>query len=71
MKSLAARGAPRAKGKKYRTERIIGRGAFGVAVLVRSQADSRLYVMKRVELEHMPDKVRWGLGREVGEVGSG
>ena len=51
--------APRsAKGKKYRMERVIGRGSFGTAYLVRSQKDSRLYVMKRLEFEHMPEKER-------------
>eukprot|EP00665_Eupelagonemidae_sp_cell47_P009560 gene9561-3499_t len=48
-------GAP-AKGKKYKTEKIIGRGSFGTAYLVRSQADSRLYVMKRLALEQLGTK---------------
>lgn len=67
MKSLASRAgagvrpggtATQRAGRKYRTDRVIGRGAFGVAYLVRSQADSRLYVMKRLEFEHMGEKDR-------------
>lgn len=52
--------APAARGRalKYKTQRVIGRGAFGTAYLVRSHADSRLYVMKKLSLEHMSKKER-------------
>ena len=59
MASLARpRGAPRkgARGGKYTTDRVIGRGSFGTAWLVRSNADSRMYVMKRLALDHMNEK---------------
>ena len=35
---------------------MIGRGSFGTAWLVRSNADSRMYVMKRLALDHMNEK---------------
>ncbi|KAL1496601.1 hypothetical protein AB1Y20_014205 [Prymnesium parvum] len=47
-----------ARGKLFRTEKVIGRGSFGTAYLVRSQKDSRLYVMKKLEFEQMPEKDR-------------
>jgi len=50
--------APRGRAAKYKTQRVIGRGAFGTAYLVRSTSDSRLYVMKRLSLEHMNKKDR-------------
>ena len=50
--------AASAKGRKYRVERVIGRGSFGAAYLVRSQANSRLYVMKRLDFEQMGEKDR-------------
>ena len=59
MASLARpRGAPRkgARGGKYTIDRVIGRGSFGTAWLVRSNADSRMYVMKRLALDHMNEK---------------
>lgn len=49
---------PRGRAAKYKSQRVIGRGAFGTAFLVRNQADSRLYVMKRLTLEHMTKKER-------------
>jgi NIMA (never in mitosis gene a)-related kinase len=49
---------PRGRAAKYKSQRVIGRGAFGTAFLVRNQADSRLYVMKRLTLEHMSKKER-------------
>ena len=61
MRTLG-RGAPRASGtgksKRYKTDKIIGRGAFGTAYLVRSLADSRLYVMKRLKLDQLGQKER-------------
>eukprot|EP00965_Chrysotila_dentata_P138994 4596527-Pleurochrysis_carterae.AAC.2 len=41
---------------KYKTIRLIGRGSFGSAYLVRRLADSRLCVMKRLSMEHMNEK---------------
>ena len=43
MRSLAshgAKGAANAKGRNYKRERVIGRGSFGTAYLVRCRTDS-------------------------------
>lgn len=58
MPRAIARAAGRGRGSKYKIERVIGRGSFGTAYLVRSKSDSRQYVMKRLSLEHMDDKER-------------
>jgi len=56
--TAASKRAPRkgARGGKYTIDRVIGRGSFGTAWLVRSNADSRMYVMKRLALDHMNEK---------------
>ena len=59
MRSLASHGAKgiaNAKGRNYKRERVIGRGSFGTAYLVRCRADSRQYVLKRLDLGHMNRK---------------
>ena len=59
MRSLAshgAKGAANAKGRNYKRERVIGRGSFGTAYLVRCRTDSRHYVLKRLDLGHMNKK---------------
>ena len=57
MRSLASRGAKGdAKGRNYKRERVIGRGSFGTAYLVRCRTDSRHYVLKRLDLGHMNKK---------------
>ena len=44
------------KPEDLRFESVLSRGAFGTAWLVRSNADSRMYVMKRLALDHMNEK---------------
>ena len=61
MRALAARGQQRPgatglKQSKFKVQKVLGRGSFGTAYLVRRNADSRLYVMKRLSLEHMTEK---------------
>ena len=53
-KSAAARASAGAgKGQRYATVKVLGRGAFGTAYLVRRKADSFLYVMKKPDLEQL------------------
>ena len=47
---------PNAKGRLYKRERVLGRGSFGTAYLVRCRTDSRQYVLKRLDLAHMNKK---------------
>ena len=56
MRSLAAKGSATAKGRLYKRERVLGRGSFGTAYLVRCRTDSRQYVLKRLDLAHMNKK---------------
>ena len=56
MRSLAAKGSTTAKGRLYKRERVLGRGSFGTAYLVRCRTDSRQYVLKRLDLAHMNKK---------------
>ena len=59
MRSLASHAPGRgssSKGRNYKRECVIGRGSFGTAYLVRCRADSRHYVLKRLELAHMNKK---------------
>ena len=43
-------------GRKYKRVRVLGRGSFGTAYLVRCRTDSRQYVLKRLDLAHMNKK---------------
>jgi NIMA (never in mitosis gene a)-related kinase len=63
MRSLAPKGANATKGAgsagrsaRYATVKILGRGAFGTAYIVRRKADSFLYVMKKLALEQLGEK---------------
>ena len=56
LASHGAKGIANAKGRNYKRERVIGRGSFGTAYLVRCRADSRHYVLKRLDLGHMNRK---------------
>ncbi len=61
MRNLAVRGGrlpPAGKSRKYKTEKVIGRGSFGTTYLVRSTTDSRCYAMKRLALEQLGPKER-------------
>ena len=56
----AARGSPAPNGKaaRYAVVKIVGRGSFGTAYLVRRKADSFLYVMKKLQLDQLGKKER-------------
>ena len=57
MRALGPRGRPSAgKSSRYSVVKIIGRGSFGTAYLVRCRTDSRQYVLKRLDLAHMNKK---------------
>lgn len=46
------------RGKAYEVHRVLGRGAFGTAYLVKSKAGAAQLVLKRVEVAHMDEKQR-------------
>eukprot|EP00658_Telonema_sp_P-2_P040353 TRINITY_DN28864_c0_g1_i5.p1 TRINITY_DN28864_c0_g1~~TRINITY_DN28864_c0_g1_i5.p1 ORF type:complete len:561 (+),score=99.64 TRINITY_DN28864_c0_g1_i5:62-1744(+) len=50
---------------KYRVEKCIGRGNYGTVYLVRSIANKKHYVLKRINYEHMPAKDRDHVAVEV------
>ena len=62
MPSALARGAKSSsstgKASRYANVKVIGRGSFGTAYLVRRKADSFLYVMKKLALEQLGQKER-------------
>ena len=59
MRALGPRGRPSAgKSSRYSVVKIIGRGSFGTAYLVRRKSDSFLYVMKKLALEQLGQKER-------------
>jgi NIMA (never in mitosis gene a)-related kinase len=43
----------------------IGRGSFGVVMKVRSHHDNKLYVIKRINVEHVSDRKRREAMKEV------
>ena len=50
---------------QYKRVKLLGRGAFGTAFLVRCRADSRQYVLKRLDLMHMDASERADAMREA------
>ena len=60
MRTLAPRSGVKSTGKasRYSVVKIIGRGSFGTAYLVRRKADSFLYVMKKLVLEQLGQRER-------------
>ena len=57
--SLAPRGGARpttGKISRYSNVKVIGRGSFGTAYLVRRKADSFTFVMKKLNLEQLGEK---------------
>lgn len=42
--------------EKYQKVRVLGEGAMGKAYLVRSSEDGLQYVMKRINIGHLPPK---------------
>ena len=60
MRTLAPRPGVKSTGKasRYSVVKIIGRGSFGTAYLVRRKADSFLYVMKKLVLEQLGQRER-------------
>jgi len=62
MRSLTAKGAKlsgqQGRGSRYAAIKILGRGAFGTAYLVRRKSDSFLFVMKKLALEQLGQKER-------------
>lgn len=51
--------------RRYRVVRIIGKGSFGEAVLVRSKADGKRYVAKTVDSSSMTDKEKRDVQNEI------
>ena len=62
MKSLGPKGTASrgttGKLQRYAVVKVLGRGAFGTAYLVRRKADSFQYVMKKLALEQLGEKER-------------
>jgi len=59
MRSLAPKGGGKSnqgKSARYTNIKVLGRGAFGTAYLVRRKSDSFLYVMKKLALEQLGAK---------------
>ena len=60
VNSSKMKSAPKAssagKGQRYQTLKVLGRGAFGTAYLVRRKADSFTFVMKKLNLEQLGEK---------------
>lgn len=44
------------EGEKYKKVRILGEGSMGRAYLVECTEDSKLYVMKRINIGHLGPK---------------
>jgi NIMA (never in mitosis gene a)-related kinase len=51
--------------EKYQKVRVLGEGAMGKAYLVRSSEDELQYVMKRINIGHLPPKEREAALREA------
>ncbi|KAJ1634819.1 NIMA-related kinase 1, partial [Pavlovales sp. CCMP2436] len=55
---------------RYRKERVIGKGAFGSALLVSDRFSAKQYVIKQVDVSKMGQKERDDAKKEVKLLGS-
>lgn len=53
------------EGEKYKKVRVLGEGSMGRAYLVECTEDSRLYVMKRINIGHLAAKEKENALREA------
>lgn len=51
--------------EKYKKVRVLGEGSMGRAYLVKSDEDSKLYVMKRINIGHLGEKEKENALREA------
>ena len=58
MSSTSNSRRPGKRHAQYAVVKVLGRGAFGTAYLVRRKSDSFLYVMKKLALEQLGQKER-------------
>jgi len=48
--------AKQSEDEHYEKLQVIGKGSMGKVYLMRSKQDGKLYVVKRIRIEHLTDK---------------